>query len=145
MVVFIPAMKEFDQVREIKESFHEEEFMRKDLKDIDALFVKREREEHYKQKEHLLFFQAFQDLLDRLPLLFLYPHLYSYLIQNEHPEKTPLLSSPIHNLPFIPPKIGHYPHYTIISVLKGRREEEREKDTELILIFLFSIKNLPIH
>lgn len=55
MVVFIPAMKEFDQVREIKESFHEEEFLRKDLKDIDALFVKREREEHYKQKEHLLF------------------------------------------------------------------------------------------
>lgn len=51
MVVFIPAMKEFDQVREIKESFHEEEFLRKDLKDIDAFFVRREREE---QKEHLL-------------------------------------------------------------------------------------------
>lgn len=63
MVVFIPAMKEFDQVREI---FHEEKFLRKDLKDIDVLFVKREREEHYNQKKTSTFFQAFQDLFDLL-------------------------------------------------------------------------------
>lgn len=59
MVVLIPDMKKFDQVREIKESFHEEEFLRKDLKDIYALFVRREREEYYKQKEHLLSFRLF--------------------------------------------------------------------------------------
>lgn len=50
MVVFIPVIKESDSVREIKESFHEEEFLSK------AFFARIKVDEHYKQKEHRVFF-----------------------------------------------------------------------------------------
>lgn len=46
MVVFIPVIKESDPIREIKESFHEEEFLSK------AFFARIKVDEHDKQKEH---------------------------------------------------------------------------------------------
>lgn len=149
-VVFIPVMKENDQVREINKSCHRKELLSKDLKDIDAFFARREREEHYKDKEHP-FSSRLSLIYLSLFLCFSFTHFSTYTwFKIGIPRKLPLLLYyQINKLPSVPPWIAYFPHYTS-NVFTERREDEegRKGETELILLpqqtLSFSIKNLPI-
>ena len=122
-------MKENDQQREINKSCHGKELLSKDLKDIDPFFVRREREEHYKHKEHPLSSRLSLTYLS-LSLCFSFTHFSTCTwFKIGTPRKLPLLFSyPISKLPSVPPQWAHYPHYTINFFTERREGEEGRRD-----------------